>query len=88
MVLNNRSIFLEEWATDRLQAPQKSWGKICDFLKSGGGGKKEFLKVAEQLPHILILCDAHDQIQDTDYYNRILLPENLYDLHNLMYEST
>ena len=33
---NNRSIFLEEWATDRLQAQKNHEGKMCDFLKVGG----------------------------------------------------
>ena len=39
MVLNNRSTFVEGWATYRLKDQKNPRSKMSHFLKCGGGGK-------------------------------------------------
>ena len=62
MVLIDRSVFLEEWATGRLRSPEKKnpRAKMCDFAEKWGEGDKTSIseKWRGQFPCILIGCDA------------------------------
>ena len=58
MVLNKYICIFRRMGSRQALSPEKTGGKICDFLKSGGRAKQQFLKSGVgQLPRILLGCD-------------------------------